>query len=65
MPKYSIKVSGKTVIFKARSQREAISEAFSISPFYSDLKRLDSRWWLLVYVFLFAVFFVFGWKLWV
>lgn len=63
MPKYSIKVSGKTVIFKARNQREAISKAFSISPFYSDLKRLDSRWWLLVYVLLAVVFFVFGWKL--
>lgn len=63
MPKYSIKVSGKTVKFSARNQREAISKAFSISPFYSDLKRLDSRWWLLVYVLLFVVFFVFGWEL--
>ena len=63
MPKYSIKVSGKTVIFKARNKRDAISEAFRISPLYSNLKRLDSRWWLLVYALLFAVFFVFGWKL--
>ena len=63
MPKYSIKVSGKTVIFKARNQREAISEAFRISTFYSDLKRLDSRWWLLVYVLLAVVFFVFGLKM--
>lgn len=63
MPKYSIKVSGKTIIFKARNQREAISKAFCISPFYSDLKRLDSHWWLLMYVLLFVVFFVFGWKL--
>jgi len=65
MPKYSIKVNGKTVIFKARNQREAVSHAFRLSPYYSDLKRLDSRWWLLVYVLLYAVFFVFGWKLWV
>lgn len=63
MPKYSIKVNGKTVIFKARNQREAICKAYLISPFYSDLKRLDSRWWLLVYVLLAVVFFVFGWKL--
>jgi hypothetical protein len=63
MPKYIIKVNGKTVIFKARNQREAAKVAFGISSSYSDLKRLDSRWWLLVYVLLAVVFFVFGWKL--
>lgn len=63
MSKYSIKVNGKTVIFSARNQREALKVAFSINSRYSDLKRLESRWWLLVYVLLFAVFFVFGWKL--
>lgn len=63
MPKYSIKVSGKTVKFSAQNQREALKTAFNIDSRYSNLKRLDSRWWLLVYVLLFAVFFVFGWKL--
>jgi len=57
MPRYSIKVDGQTVIFKAVSQREAICKAYLISPFYSDLKRLESRWWLLVY----PVLFLFGW----
>lgn len=58
MPRYSIKVDGQAVIFKAASQREAICKAYLISPFYSDLKRLDSRWWLLVYpaVFLFGYY---------
>jgi len=49
MARYSVKVDGKTVIFKAVSQREALSKAYLISPFYSDLNRLESRWWLLVY----------------
>jgi len=57
MPRYSIKVDGQTVIFKAVSQRESLSKANLISPFYSDLKRLESRWWLLVY----PVLFLLGW----
>ncbi|HEY7866783.1 MAG TPA: hypothetical protein VIC51_12360 [Psychromonas sp.] len=57
MPKYSIKVKGKTVKFSAENQREAISKAFSISTYYCDLKRLDSRWWLLIY----PVGFLLGW----
>ena len=57
MPRYSVKADGLTVIFKAVSQREAICKAYLISPFYSDLKRLESRWWLLVY----PVLFLFGW----
>ena len=57
MPRYSVKVDGQTVIFKAVSQREALSKACLISPFYSDLKRLESRWWLLVY----PVLFLLGW----
>jgi len=57
MPRYSIKVDGKTVIFKAKSQREAICKAYLISPFYSDLRRLESSWWLLVY----PVLFLLGW----
>jgi len=57
MPRYSVKVDGQTVIFKAASQREALSRAYLISPFYSDLKRLESRWWLLVY----PVLFLLGW----
>ena len=57
MPRYSVKVDGQTVIFKAVSQREALSKAHLISPFYSDLKRLESRWWLLIY----PVLFLFGW----
>ena len=58
MPRYSIKVDGQTVIFKAVSQREAIRKAYLISTFYSDLKRLESRWWLFVYpaVFLFGYY---------
>jgi len=57
MPRYSVKVDCQTVIFKAASQREALCKAYLISPFYSDLKRLESRWWLLIYPFLF----LFGW----
>ena len=57
MPRYSIKVDGQAVIFKAKSQREALSKAYLISPFYSELKRLESRWWLLVY----PVLFLLGW----
>jgi len=52
---YSVKVDGQAVIFKAASQREALSKAHLISPFYSDLKRLESRWWLLVYPVLFLL----------
>lgn len=63
MPKYSIKVSGKTIKFSAKNQRDALKVAFNINSRYSDLKRSDSHWWLLVYVLLFVVFFVFGWKL--
>ena len=57
MPRYSVKVDGQTVIFKAVSQREALCKAYLISPFYSDLKRLESRWWRLIY----PVLFLLGW----
>jgi len=57
MPRYSAKVDGQTVIFKAVSQREALSKVHLISPLYSDLKRLESRWWLLIY----PVLFLLGW----
>tara|TARA_R110002049_G_scaffold297332_1_gene486203 strand:+ start:951 stop:1142 length:192 start_codon:yes stop_codon:yes gene_type:complete len=57
MPRYSVKADGLKVIFKAKSQREAICKAYLISPLYSDLKRLESRWWLLVY----PVLFLLGW----
>ena len=57
MPRYSVKANGLTVIFEAVSQSEAICKAYLISPFYSDLKRLESRWWLLVY----PVLFLLGW----
>ena len=50
MPRYSVKADGLTVIFKAVSQRDAIRKAHLISPFYSDLKRLVSRWWHLIWV---------------
>lgn len=55
MPRYSVKADGLTVIFKAVSQREATCKAYLISPFYSDLKRLNSRWWLLIYPCLFLL----------
>ena len=57
MPRYSVKVDGQPVIFKAVSKREAIKNAHLISPFYSDLKLLESLWWLLVY----PVLFLLGW----
>lgn len=63
MPKYSIKVNGKTVIFGAKNQREALKVAFNISSRYSDLKRLESRWWLLVYVLVFVVGYLFAFEL--
>lgn len=63
MARYSIKVSGTTVVFKASSQREAARKAYLISPFYSDLKRLNSRWWLLIYPCLFLLGWYVGSKL--
>ena len=57
MPRYSVKVDGQTVIFKAASHREALCKAYLISPLYSYLKRLESRWWLLIY----PVLFLLGW----
>ena len=60
MPRYSVKADGLKVIFKAKSQREAIREAHLISPFYSDLKCLESRWWLLVYPVLFLLGYYIG-----
>ena len=57
MARYSVKADCLTVIFKAKSQREAICKAYLISPFYSGLKRLESRCWLLVY----PVLFLLGW----
>ena len=55
MHRYSIKVNGKTVKFRAESQQEARYKAFSINPYYRDLKRLESRWWLLIYPVLFLL----------
>ena len=60
MPRCSVKVDGQTVIFKAVSKREAICKAYLISPFYSDLKRLESRWWLLVYPVVFLLGYYIG-----
>ena len=60
MPRYSVRVDGKAVIFKAVSQREAIYKAYFISPFYSDLKRLESRLWILVYPVVFLLGYYIG-----
>lgn len=55
MPKYTVKVRGEVVKFRARNDADAKLQAFRINPFYSDLKRLESRWWLLVYVLVFLL----------
>lgn len=61
MPKYSVKIAGNAVKFSAKNQREAVSHAFRLSPYYSDLKRLESRWWLLGYVVLILLGLFAGW----
>jgi hypothetical protein len=55
MNNYTIKVRGKIVKFKAENDTAAKIRALRISPYYSDLKRSESRWWLLVYVVLFLL----------
>ena len=59
MPRYSVNINGNVVKFSAESQREAVSIAFRLSPYYSNLKRLESRWWLLGYVLVFVVGYLF------
>lgn len=63
MHRYSVDVGGKTIRFRAKSQREAVSIAFGISKRYSDLKRLESRWWLLIFPLVFVVGYLFMLKL--
>ena len=55
MKRYSIKVDGKLIIFSAESQRDALLRAYLISPFYSDLKPLISRWWYLIHLVAFGL----------
>ncbi|QDP46624.1 MAG: hypothetical protein Tp1137MES00d2C23059491_43 [Prokaryotic dsDNA virus sp.] len=57
MPRYSVNIAGNVVKLNANSEQEAKLKAFRLSPYYSDLKRLESRWWLLVY----PVLFLLGW----
>ena len=59
MPRYNIKADGKTLVFRARNDREARLKAFRISKSYTNFKRLESRWWLLIYPVLFAVGYLF------
>lgn len=60
MKRYSVKADGKLIIFSADSQRDALLKAYLISPFYSDLKALPSRWWHLIWVALFGLGFYAG-----
>lgn len=55
MSRYSIKVDGNLIKFKAESQRDAILKAYLISPFYSELKPLPSRLWYLIHVVAFGL----------
>lgn len=59
MPRYNIKVNSKTIVFRARSDREARLKAFRISKSYTNFKRLESRWWLLIYPLMFVVGYLF------
>lgn len=59
MPKYSIKADSKTIAFRARNNREARLKAFRISKSYTNFKRLESRWWLLIYPLMFVVGYLF------
>lgn len=61
MPRYSVNIAGNVVKFSAQNQREAVYHAFRLSPYYSDLKRLESRWWLLGYVMLILLSLFAGW----
>ena len=55
MPKYSIKANGNIIKFRSVCDSEARLKAFRMNPYYSNFKRLESRWWLLVYPVLFLL----------
>ena len=55
MPRYSIKANGKTVVFRASNKYEARRVAFRMDRCYSNFKRLESRWWLMVFPGLFVL----------
>lgn len=50
MPRYSVNIAGNVIKFRAESESKAKSHAFRISAQYSDLKRLPSRWWHLIWL---------------
>lgn len=55
MARYSINTKDGVLIFTANNQKDALAKAYLLNTFYSELKKLPSRLWLLIYPALFAL----------